>query len=234
MRVIPVLDLDRGRAVYARGGERAAYAPVRSRLVSRAGDALGLARAYVQQLRATEVYVADLDAIAGGAMQRDVLLGLAGIGAHLWVDAGITTADGARAALSAGADRVIVGLETLPSFHALSEVARAAGAERVVFSLDLRHGVPIVRHGGGVDDAPLSLVERAVRAGASAVIVLDLGRVGTSEGVDLTLIREIRGALPAIELVAGGGVRGPRDLEQLADAGCDAALVATALHTGSL
>ena len=46
------------------------------------------------------------------------------------------------------------------------------------------------------------------------------------------LVDAVRGALPEIELLAGGGVRGRADLERLAAAGCDAALLATALHDG--
>jgi uncharacterized protein related to proFAR isomerase len=38
----------------------------------------------------------------------------------------------------------------------------------------------------------------------------------------------------AVDLIAGGGVRGLDDLKALADAGCDAALVASALHDGRL
>jgi phosphoribosylformimino-5-aminoimidazole carboxamide ribotide isomerase len=66
------------------------------------------------------------------------------------------------------------------------------------------------------------------------VIVLDLARVGTGAGVDLALMRRVRAAAPHAALFAGGGVRGPDDLSRLADAGCDGALVATALHDGRL
>ena len=46
--------------------------------------------------------------------------------------------------------------------------------------------------------------------------------------------RRVRRAVPDVALLAGGGVRGPEDLQRLADAGCDGALVATALHDGRL
>jgi phosphoribosylformimino-5-aminoimidazole carboxamide ribotide isomerase len=39
---------------------------------------------------------------------------------------------------------------------------------------------------------------------------------------------------PFLEIISGGGVRGPRDLQALAAAGADAALVASALHDGRL
>jgi phosphoribosylformimino-5-aminoimidazole carboxamide ribotide isomerase len=64
--------------------------------------------------------------------------------------------------------------------------------------------------------------------------VIDLARVGTGRGIDVDLLTRIRSATPGPRLVAGGGVRGWEDLVQVAKAGCNAALVATALHTGAI
>src|SRR5213596_543225 len=212
MRVIGVLDLLAGRAVHARAGLRATYGPVPSvaGLPIDPGDALALARAYADRLRLTELYVADLDAILGGPSQ------------HMLV--------GRLAAL--GATQVVVGLETLPSLEALAAICSAVGAERVAFSLDLRHGEPIRSPGG--DPAPHLIAARAAAAGAGAVIVLDLARVGTGCGPDVDLIARVRQTTPDVTLLAGGGVRGLKDLERLANVGCDGALVATALHDGRL
>jgi phosphoribosylformimino-5-aminoimidazole carboxamide ribotide isomerase len=239
VRVIGVLDLMDGRAVHARatGGGRGAYQPVRV-VAGEAldpGDAIALARAYLERLGVRELYAADLDAIRGGEAQRVLAAGIARLGAPLWLDAGVRTVAGARDALASGASRVVVGLETLPSFGALTDICRAIGGERVAFSLDLRDGAPV--GGDGVvapGDSVSMLAVRAVDAGAGALIVLDLARVGTGAGVDLTLMRRIRAAAPRVALFAGGGVRGPDDLARLQDAGCDGALVATALHDGRL
>jgi phosphoribosylformimino-5-aminoimidazole carboxamide ribotide isomerase len=78
------------------------------------------------------------------------------------------------------------------------------------------------------------LAQRAAAAGVGAIIVLDLARVGTGAGLDLALIGRIRGAAPGVALLAGGGVRDGADLSGLSDAGCDGALVATALMSGRL
>ncbi|HVE77890.1 MAG TPA: hypothetical protein VNA89_03460, partial [Gemmatimonadaceae bacterium] len=69
MRVIPVLDLRGGRAVHARGGDRARYEPVRSAVAPAAppGDALALARGDRDALALADRYVADLAALGGGA-----------------------------------------------------------------------------------------------------------------------------------------------------------------------
>lgn len=64
------------------------------------------------------------------------------------------------------------------------------------------------------------------------IIALDLARVGMNSGPPIDLMRELRRALPGVELVAGGGVRDAADLQALADAGADAALVGSALHLG--
>jgi phosphoribosylformimino-5-aminoimidazole carboxamide ribotide isomerase len=52
--------------------------------------------------------------------------------------------------------------------------------------------------------------------------------------VDLGLLDSVRGRLPDIRLLAGGGVLTRRDLERMRDVGCDGALVASAIHTGRL
>jgi phosphoribosylformimino-5-aminoimidazole carboxamide ribotide isomerase len=138
----------------------------------------------------------------------------------------------AAALLAEGAARVVVGLETLPTFGALQAVAGAIGPERIVFSLDLRDGQPVLAPGAPHHGSPLELARAAEAAGASALLVLDFARVGARHGPAVGVTRAVRGALPDIELLVGGGVRTREDLELLADAGCDAALLATALHDG--
>jgi len=234
VRVIPVLDLMAGRAVAARRGERDTYAPVRSALASGEGDALAVARAFRDVLGCVEWYVADLDAIRGGAPQWPLVRALADLGGRPLLDAATTTVGRSEDALAAGADRVVVGLETLDSFAQLEAIVGRVGSARIVFSLDLRGSVPLVRPGAPHGGSPLELTRRATDAGVRALLVLDLARVGTGAGLDLELVRRLRGVLPDVELLAGGGVAGPADLARLTAAGCDAVLVASALHDGRL
>jgi HisA/HisF family protein len=239
MRVIGVVDLLAGRAVHARAGRRESYSPVQTiaGCPIEPGDARALARTYAERLGLAELYVADLDAILGGAPQDSLVAAVAEV-APMWLDAGVSSADGAQHALGLGAARVVVGLETLPSYDALRRICAVVGGDRVAFSLDLREGEPVVAtgaHGGVPPGEPAHKVAaRAAAAGAGSVIVIDLARVGTGRGLDLDLIARVRDAVPGGTLLAGGGVRGREDLARLADAGCDGALVATALHDGAL
>jgi phosphoribosylformimino-5-aminoimidazole carboxamide ribotide isomerase len=240
MRMIGVLDLLAGRAVHARGGQRDSFEPVRGTGLSAStdppyapGDAVALARWYMREIGLTELYVADLDAISNRPPQDAVVASLAALGAPIWLDAGIASVSAARHALELAAAVVVVGLETLPSYDALAEICAKAGGDRVAFSLDLRGGEPVVA--AGVPNEPAHVVaERAAGAGAGALIVIDLARVGTGTGIDLALIARVRAAVPELTLLAGGGIGGTEDVARLADAGCDGALVATALHDGRL
>jgi phosphoribosylformimino-5-aminoimidazole carboxamide ribotide isomerase len=195
---------------------------------------MALAAAYRDQLGIEELYVADLDAIVAGRPQPAVVSALARK-APLWLDAGITSVDDAREAIATGATHVVVGLETLSSFEALAQICRTVTGNRSAFSLDLRDGRPIRRISTIARSAtPIEIASDAAATGVGTVIVLDLARVGTGRGVDIDLISHLREAVPGVALIAGGGIRGPEDLRLLAAAGCDGALVATALQDGRL
>ena len=236
MRILGVLDLAGDRAVHARGGRREQYAPVRAVAGMRVeeGDAVAVARAYVSHFGIDELYVADLDAIMGGASQAGLVATLADV-APLWVDAGVTSVAAARSVAAAGASRIVVGLETLASFDALAEIAAAIGRERLAFSLDLRDGQPVHRM-ASIDPSapPHAVAASAASAGATAIIVLDLARVGTRTGIDTAMLASVRDAVPGVTLMAGGGVGDLDHLTTLSAAGCDGALVATALLDGRI
>jgi phosphoribosylformimino-5-aminoimidazole carboxamide ribotide isomerase len=243
MHIIPVLDLAGGIAVHAQAGERTRYSPLRSGLIpERVGDAVALLRAYHAVLDVQECYVADLDAIQGGAIQRTLIRELAefhtGFLGALMVDAGTSQPGGALEVLSCGASEVVVGLETLHAFADLANIVQVVGPSRIVFSLDLRLGSPILHpamrdaHGAGPD--VLTLADQVAEAGVQTLLLLDLGRVGTGCGVDLGLLETLRRRFPRLRLLAGGGVLTRLDLERMRDTGCDGALVASAIHAGRL
>jgi phosphoribosylformimino-5-aminoimidazole carboxamide ribotide isomerase len=243
MDIIPVLDLARGVAVRAQAGDRERYEPVESALMPGAvGDAVGLLRAFKTRLRATACYIADLDAIQGGAVQRTMLRELAqletGFAGSIMVDAGAHTAASTLEVIACGASQVVIGLETLHAFTHLAEIVRLTGEDQVIFSVDLRLGRPILhpamQDAVGAQPDALSLAAQAVEAGVASLLLLDLARVGTGCGADLGLIEELRKRFPELRLLAGGGVLTRRDLDRMREAGCDGALVASAIHAGTI
>jgi len=237
MRVIGVVDLLGGRAVHARAGDRERYAPVCLSVDPPVppGSVPALGRLYADGFGLRDLYVADLDAIFRRRPQDEIVRSLtAAFDADVWLDAGVVSVDRARQVLDLGVAHVVVGLETLPSLDALAAICAAIGRDRVAFSLDLRDGAPMAGPGFPIAEPAEVLAALAVEAGAGAVIVIDLARVGTGAGLDLALVARVREAVPGATLVAGGGVRGGDDLVALDDAGCDGALVASALIAGRI
>ncbi|HEX3870066.1 MAG TPA: HisA/HisF-related TIM barrel protein [Pirellulales bacterium] len=238
MRVIPVLDIASGRVVRAIGGRRHEYRPIESRLCNGSEPSVA-ARSLAETFGFTHFYLADLDAIAGDEPAWDIYETLSAIGLKLWVDAGV--GDTECATLMAGfesrgqrLERIVVGLESTPGPDSLGPIFEAIGL-RAVFSLDLRHGEPLTTVERWQAFSIEEIADAAIAAGARSLIVLDLARVGEFCGVGTELIcRQLHATFPEIELVAGGGVRNIGDLHALRDAGCSAALVASALHDGRI
>jgi phosphoribosylformimino-5-aminoimidazole carboxamide ribotide isomerase len=234
-RIIPVLDVLGGHAVHAVAGDRAHYRPVRSR-VHPLPDPLGLALAYRERLGFGEVYLADLDAIAGRPPALGLVRALSVAGMRVWVDAGLRDGSAVAGLLDAGAARLVAGLESIAGPTALAGVLRAAGAGSVALSLDLRDGRPVVAEGAGWSGPEAdSIADEAVALGCRCLLVLDLARVGTGRGTgSIALLGRLRDRHPGVELVAGGGVSGPGDVAELAALGVSAVLVGSALHDGRL
>jgi phosphoribosylformimino-5-aminoimidazole carboxamide ribotide isomerase len=235
MRIVPVLDLKGGVAVHAVRGQRDGYAPVQSTLTASA-DPVELARAFRTALRVDACYVADLDAITGRGDHGPAIRTIAGLGLTVWLDAGVATAADAERAIGQEAGRVIVGTETLADVKELPAIvaaARRADADAVL-SLDLKDGRLLGRSPAVASLDPIEVASIAWAAGIHAFIVLDLARVGAGSGVATGAAGRLRQALPGAEIAVGGGVRNASDLRELDRAGFDAALVATALHTGAI
>jgi phosphoribosylformimino-5-aminoimidazole carboxamide ribotide isomerase len=226
MRIVPVLDLQRGIVVHARRGDRAGYAPLRSPLVHGA-EPVAVARALCTHAGSDRLYVADLDAIAGAPADVETLRRLATV-AELWVDAGATTAEQVAVLAAAGVARNVIGTESL------SEIGYDAGAPPPVLSVDLRDGVLISPRRELAGRRPKAAVALAHELGARELLVIDLARVGSRAGPPLEAVATLAAALPGADVYAGGGVRDDRDLEALAGAGAAGALVATALHEGAV
>jgi phosphoribosylformimino-5-aminoimidazole carboxamide ribotide isomerase len=233
MRVLPVLDLKAGVVVRGVAGRRHEYQPICSRLTPTA-QPLDVARAFRQHFGLTELYLADLDAIGGAGPALGAYVALRADGFRLWVDAGLKESAGAQPLAAAGVEGLVAGLETLTGPAALSRLCQDFGGQRIIFSLDLKGGQPLAQPAWEVRDA-FGVASQAAACGVSRLIVLDLERVGTSEGTGTDdLCARLATAFPTVEIVAGGGVRDVADLRRLRQLGTRGALVASALHDGRL
>ena len=221
MEVIPVLDLKSGQVVHARFGQRDTYRPIETPLSpsSRPADVLaGLLRLHPFR----RLYVADLDAIEGRGSHAALLADLARAhpGLEIWVDAGVRHAE-AVAALRAAGLAPVLGSESQRDESLLLACRNDPG---VVLSLDFR---------GATFQGP-SVILTTPALWPARVIAMTLAAVGAGAGPDMALLADVMRRADGRAVYAAGGVRDAADLRRLADLGAAGALVASALHAGTL
>jgi phosphoribosylformimino-5-aminoimidazole carboxamide ribotide isomerase len=240
MRVTPVIDLMNGQVVRAVAGHRSEYRPIYS-LISADPRPATVARALVDRFGFETVYVADLDAIQGGKPNVEAWETIKNAGLKLWLDAGT---GGPQRYSEIGQlllerevqGSVVVALETLQDPYDDRWWDETPGsAFPAIFSLDLKDGVPLRQPFVWTKLSAIEIARAAYDLCFRDMIVLDLADVGIGQGTrTLQLCMQLTTELNDVRVIAGGGVRGIDDLKALADVGCDAALVASALHDGRL
>jgi phosphoribosylformimino-5-aminoimidazole carboxamide ribotide isomerase len=181
-----------------------------------------------------DLYVADLDAIIDCSTDFDILKKISNeTGLNLMVDAGVTSVERAQKLLESGVSKLIIGTETLQRKSFVSDAVGCFGSDRVVLSLDLKGNKVLVKLGfdGCVD--VFCLLKQFKELGISQLIVLDLLRVGSGEGVNVDFLKKVIAEV-GIDVYVGGGVRDINDLVELRSIGVSGVLVASALHTGKI
>ena len=224
--IIPVIDLQKNTVVRGVAGKRAEYRPIESKLCN-GSDPSAIANAFVGQFGFRTAYVADLDAIGGGEPNIAAFEALRAAGLQLWIDAGVRYVH----ELQPHGD-VILGLESLDSPAHLAElVSQLSNYQQAIFSLDLHKGQPWTKAPAWRGWTPREIVEQALVAGITRVIVLDVAAVGSDHGpATLELGSMLHARWPTLTLIGGGGVRQRDDVASFLAAGYAAVLVASALH----
>ncbi len=235
MRVIPVIDLLDGVVVRGVGGLRDQYRPIQSTLTD-STDPLLVAEAIRDYLATDYIYVADLNAIRTGNLSRDCLVPLAEAGFKVLLDAGAFQFRQVNLLFNLGMHDIVIGLETMTDPDVLGRSVERFGAERVVFSLDLKANWPLTSDASPwASDSPTQIADKAIAQGIERMIVLDLHSIGRCSGVPtLPLCQHILNTHPHVKLITGGGIREQGDIDALQSQGLDGALVASALHAQAL
>lgn len=256
-RVIPCLDVDRGRVV--KGVE---FVDIRD-----AGDPVELAAHYDRE-GADEVVFLDITATHE---KRDTIARLARSTADevfvpFTIGGGIRSVADAQAVLDAGADKVSVNSAALERPELLDELAEVFGAQCVVLAIDAKarraadesasqhsaydHGdTPAPNGHNRTTDAAaaweaylaggrtatgrdvVAWAREAVQRGAGEILLTSMDRDGTSDGYDLELTRAVSDAV-GVPVIASGGAGELEHLVQALQAGADAVLCASIFHYG--
>ena len=228
-RIIPCLDVDRGRVVKG----------VRFVDIVDAGDPVEQARFY-DAAGADELVFLDITATHEdrGIMHEVVRRTADQVFIPLTVGGGLRSVDDMRAMLNAGADKVSLNSAAIRRPELITEGAEAFGSQCIVVAIDAKRragsggGWEVYTHGGrkptGLD--AVEWAAEAERRGAGELLVTSMDRDGTKNGYDLELLRTISERV-TIPVIASGGAG---TLDHLAgglrEGSADAVLAASIFH----
>ena len=233
-RIIPCLDVDRGRVVKGIN-----FVGLRD-----AGDPVEIARRYNEQ-GADELTFLDITA---SSEERDLILHVveevaAQVFIPLTVGGGVRKVEDVRRLLNAGADKVSINTAAVQNPQLVADAAGRYGAQCIVVAIDAKQTKPaaslgirweVFTHGGrrpaGLD--AVGWARKMQKLGAGEILLTSMDRDGTREGFDLALTRAVAEAVD-VPVIASGGV-GKLDhlAEGVLEGRADAVLAASIFHFG--
>jgi cyclase len=232
-RIIPCLDVDRGRVV--KGVRYVDHVD--------AGDPVEVARRYDEE-EADEITFLDITA---SHEERRILLDVVARTAEtvfmpLTVGGGVRSLDDVSDLLNAGADKVSVMTAAVEDPDLIARIAARIGSANLVVAIDAKrvegrpHRFEVFTHGGRKETGrdAVGWARFAAEAGAGEILLTSMDRDGTRAGYDLELVRAVADAVP-VPVIASGGGGTPESLAAALDDGpegghAQAALAASIFH----
>jgi cyclase len=228
-RVIPCLDVDKGRVV--KGVE---FLNLRD-----AGDPVELAVRY-QDEGADEIVFLDITA---SHERRETVAELArrcadDVFIPFTIGGGVRSAEDAQAVLDAGADKVSVNSAAVARPELLAEMAAVFGAQCVVLAIDARreadgsYGVYVEGGRRAVGRDAVEWAREGVERGAGEILLTSMDRDGTEDGYELELTRAVADAVDVPVIASGGAGTLDHLVDAVSEGGADAVLCASIFHYG--
>jgi cyclase len=240
-RLIPCLDVDRGRVV-----KGVQFVALRD-----AGDPVECAARYDAEGADELVF---LDITASSDARPIVLEMVRGVAETVFlpftVGGGVRSLEDADALLRAGADKVAVNTAAVRDPALLERLARHFGSQAVVLAIDARgggagpppvnggpvQGWEVYVHGGRTATGrdAVGWAREGAERGAGEVLLTSMDRDGTKDGFDLALTRAVAEAV-RVPVVASGGCGSVAHMAAvLREGGASAALAASIFHFGEV
>lgn len=185
------------------------------------------------------VQLIDLDAAIGSGDNAELVVQIAKR-LPVQVGGGIRSVDRARAVLSAGAQRVIVGSSLFAETNGVgsvntafaTELAAAIGSEQIVAGIDSRNGKIAIKGWKAQVDLTPDAAIAALEPYVSAFLYTHIDGEGLMQGFPIAIAERLR-ALTKRQLIVAGGIRAQSEIDALAAIRVDA-VAGMAVYTNLL
>lgn len=227
-RIIPCLDVDKGRVVKGTNFVD----------IVDAGDPVEVAKKYDSE-GADEITFLDITASHEG---RDTILSVVEKVANevfipLTVGGGVSDFNDVRDLLSVGADKVTINTAAVSNPNIINDVTEKIGRQCIVIAVDVKkidNEYFVFTHGGR-KNSMLSAYDWCMecqKRGAGEILLTSMDKDGTKDGFDIEILNTISTDLN-IPLIASGGAGNLEHLhEAITKGNADAVLAASIFHFG--
>jgi len=227
-RIIPCLDVDKGRVVKG----------IRFKELRDAGDPVEVAKAYEEQ-GADELVFLDITA---SAEERNIMIDIVKQVAEtvfmpFTVGGGVRNLEDIRKLLEAGADKVSINTAAVQNPQLVYEGAKRFGSQCIVVAIDAKkkssgEGWEVYTHGGrkatGLD--AVEWAKKVEELGAGEILLTSMDRDGTKSGYDVELTRAVAESVKIPVIASGGAGKKEHFYEAFVHGKADACLAASLFH----
>ena len=229
-RIIPCLDVDKGRVVKGKKFEN----------IQDVSDPVELAKMY-SEAGADELVFYDITA---SNEERDIFIHIVEKTAYevyipFTVGGGIRTVDDFNKVLRAGADKVSVNSAAVKNPNIITEAALKFGSQCVVLSIDAKKSGDswnVFINGGRVDTG-INAIEWALKGeelGAGELVLNSIDADGVKDGYDIKLNGIISEKVKIPVIASGGAGKKEHFIDIFKGGKADAALAASVFHFGEI
>lgn len=229
MEIIPAIDIIEGKCVRLTQGDYAQKTVYNE-------DPLEVAKQF-EDAGLRRLHLVDLDGAKAKRIINHRVLERIAANTQLMIDfgGGLKSQDDLRIAFESGAQQVTGGTVAVKEPDLFMDWLNVYGGERIILGADFKDGNISVS--GWQEQSELELfafLANYVAKGVQYSISTDVSKDGLLQGSAIDTYQRIREELPALKLIASGGVTTMTELERLREIGCYGAIIGKAIYENKI
>jgi phosphoribosylformimino-5-aminoimidazole carboxamide ribotide isomerase len=225
MQIIPAIDIIDGKCVRLTQGNY-------EHITEYSSSPIDMAKRY-QDYGISRLHLVDLDGARSGVVKNWKVAEEIALNTTLQIDfgGGVKTTAEVKRIMDIGIDYVTVGSIAAKDPQIFREWISVFGPEKFLLGADAKDGMVMVSGWLETTNKPLiPFMQDYFSLGIRSMFCTDITKDGKLMGPANELYQEIKRQIPGLFLIASGGVSCLQDLHDLAQTGCNGAIVGKAIY----